>query len=253
MKTNLRSIDAAVCLMMAAIIYTVFPLRRWADHAPLCTALLLGFYFMCYTVTRALCIPGFFGGRKRTLRSILILAALAALMAALNNDRSGWPLRLLDDFENVNRNLQMSRERAWLFFLVVETAAAAVGVVSELKRQQKLAARPQESGEQVAEPRTLCVRSGRKTVPVDLSEVLYIEAMDNYVRLTLTGGRQVKTQATLNGFTARLPAEEFVRIHKSYVVSRSHITSFNRRQVTVGGVPFPLPVGRTYVENVRKI
>lgn len=50
---------------------------------------------------------------------------------------------------------------------------------------------------------------------------------------------------------AQLPDNEFIRIHKSYVVARSHIVSFNSRQASVEGVI--LPVGRTYTDALRRL
>ena len=63
-------------------------------------------------------------------------------------------------------------------------------------------------------------------------------------------GQQLKSLTTMTGLMAQLPANEFVRIHKSYVVALSHIVSFNSRQVSVEGTI--LPIGRTYTEAIRQ-
>jgi DNA-binding LytR/AlgR family response regulator len=45
----------------------------------------------------------------------------------------------------------------------------------------------------------------------------------------------------------KLPADKFMRIHKSYIVSIDRISSYNAESVTVGA--FPLPVGRNYKQE----
>jgi DNA-binding LytR/AlgR family response regulator len=83
------------------------------------------------------------------------------------------------------------------------------------------------------------------------SDIVYMESMGNYVYLNLTGGRQIKTQATLTSLVAQLPAGEFIRIHKSYVVARRHILKFSGRQLWVDGVM--LPIGRAYSKSLKDL
>ena len=45
------------------------------------------------------------------------------------------------------------------------------------------------------------------------------------------------------------PLDEFIRIHKSFIVARSHISSFTSRQVCIDAAT--LPIGRSYAEDVR--
>lgn len=75
--------------------------------------------------------------------------------------------------------------------------------------------------------------------------------MDNYVCLHLVGDRQQMSQTTLTAFLRQLPPEEFVRIHKSFVVSRRHVDRYTRQQVFIRDLSRPLPVGRTYVSAVQ--
>lgn len=95
------------------------------------------------------------------------------------------------------------------------------------------------------------VVSERKRVLIVASDIVYMESMGNYVYLNLTGGRQIKTQATLTSLVAQLPAGEFIRIHKSYVVARRHILKFSGRQLWVDGVM--LPIGRAYSKSLKDL
>ena len=70
--------------------------------------------------------------------------------------------------------------------------------------------------------------------------------MDNYVRLHLTNGQKLVTQTTLSTLAAQLPESLFVRVHKSFIISRRQIESYSRQQVFLHGEPQPIPIGRTY-------
>lgn len=106
---------------------------------------------------------------------------------------------------------------------------------------------------QQTQPQTITIKSDYKNVIVDIDEILYFEAMDNYVRYHLADGSNLTTQVTLTSQLALLPATLFVRIHKSFVVSKRYVERFNRQQVILRGVKSPLPVGRTFVQAVKRL
>lgn len=87
------------------------------------------------------------------------------------------------------------------------------------------------------------VKSNRKEMRITFREVEYIESLGDYVTIVTSTGRKIMSREKISRLQDRLP-EDFLRIHRSFLVNRSHITSFNREQVTVGTVS--LPVGRTY-------
>ena len=143
--------------------------------------------------------------------------------------------------------------------MVVQITSSTVGIIGEMTRQrislqaavcecdrlqQALAGNPHHKQE-------LVIKSGRKNVVISFSDILYMESKNNYVYLNLTDGQQLKTSATLSNLLVQLPADEFVRIHKSFVVARSHVSRFNSRQVSIANTI--LPIGRTYADAVRTI
>lgn len=93
------------------------------------------------------------------------------------------------------------------------------------------------------------LKEGRNNIPVVLSEITFIEGQRDYV-LVNTSDRTVKTKSTLSAIEERLSGGDFIRIHKSFIVSRKAITAFSKTRLTVGEKE--LPVGRKYAEVVRK-
>lgn len=102
-------------------------------------------------------------------------------------------------------------------------------------------------------PSCITLKADYKNVIIPLADILYIEAMDNYVRIHLTGNRQQMSKTTLTSLLALLPAQQFIRIHKSFVVSLSQIDSFTHQRVFIKNIDRPLPVGRNFTDGIRQL
>lgn len=97
----------------------------------------------------------------------------------------------------------------------------------------------------------LTVKSEYKNINVPFSDIQYIEAMDNYVKIYLPDGDPVLTQMSLRELSDILPQDRFVRIHRSYIVPVGKVFKYSSRSVTLacGAV---LPVGRVYSSDFLK-
>lgn len=100
---------------------------------------------------------------------------------------------------------------------------------------------------------SITLKAEYKNVIIPLADILYIEAMDNYVRLHMSDSRQLMSKMTLTSLFSLLPPHQFVRIHKSFVVSLTQIDSYTRQQVYIKGISRPLPVGRNYADAVKQL
>lgn len=61
------------------------------------------------------------------------------------------------------------------------------------------------------------------------------------------------SKITLRSVEEQLPQGEFIRIHRSFVVSRSRILSFSRTEVTLSKINKSLPIGKKYVDQVMSL
>lgn len=86
---------------------------------------------------------------------------------------------------------------------------------------------------------SIFVKDGYDWVRVNLAEVLYIQSDTNLLFIH-EQNRQVTTRMTIADMLATLPVDEFIRIHKSYIVALKAIRKIERHQVTVGNVTIPL-------------
>lgn len=83
------------------------------------------------------------------------------------------------------------------------------------------------------------IKCNGKIEKIVMSEVMYIEAMANYV-IIHTRQKKFITYLTFSGIEEQLPAHLFVRIHKSYLVAISAIQTIDGTEVITGTVRLPL-------------
>lgn len=97
---------------------------------------------------------------------------------------------------------------------------------------------------------SLVVKQEYNNVSIPLSDILYVEALGNYVKIVRASGGHVLTRTNLKAITDLLPADDFLRIHRSYVVPVASVVSFTRSRVMLKGREEGLPVGTQYVTQV---
>ncbi|MCD8317875.1 MAG: LytTR family DNA-binding domain-containing protein [Paraprevotella sp.] len=80
--------------------------------------------------------------------------------------------------------------------------------------------------------RKIILKVKYKNTAVPLDEILYIEAMENYVKVHRVDKTTLISQLNIKSVLSLLPENEFIRIHRSFVVPVDQIESYNRHQLT---------------------
>jgi DNA-binding LytR/AlgR family response regulator len=91
------------------------------------------------------------------------------------------------------------------------------------------------------------IKSNSKFFKVNFSEIIYIESMKDYLKIH-TKEYKLVTHQTMNEMEKILPAKQFIRIHKSFIVALAHIKSIYGNSVEIGNTT--LPIGINYKEKV---
>ncbi len=91
------------------------------------------------------------------------------------------------------------------------------------------------------------IKCNGKIEKIMMSDVVYIEAMANYV-IIYTRQKKYITYLTFSGIEQQLPAQLFVRIHKSYLVAISAIQTIDGNEVITSSMR--LPVSKNYRNDV---
>jgi len=93
------------------------------------------------------------------------------------------------------------------------------------------------------------VRSERKMVKINFDAILYIESLSDYIKIYSVDGTIV-TRETITNVEAKLPSQQFLRVHRSFIVSLKSIDSYTNEFVEIAQKA--IPMSRKYKEAVLK-
>jgi two-component system, LytTR family, response regulator len=94
------------------------------------------------------------------------------------------------------------------------------------------------------------LRVDRKMIKVLLDDILFIESDKDYVKVFTEKGFVI-TRQTIGSIEAMLSESQFIRVHRSYIVSLNKLKSFTTETVEVGNKE--LPIGKLYRNNFLKL
>lgn len=102
-----------------------------------------------------------------------------------------------------------------------------------------------------AEERFFFIRSEYKLVRVNLDDILYVEGLKDYVRIYLEGEtKPVTSLMNMKKMEEYLPAPEFMRVHRSYIVHTSKVKAIDRSRVIIGNTV--IPISESYKETIMR-
>jgi two-component system LytT family response regulator len=95
------------------------------------------------------------------------------------------------------------------------------------------------------------LKTGYEQVKVMYDDILYLEATGNYVTFVLKDNRKVLSRGTFAESVNLVPADTFVRVHRSFFVAVNKIDKVERHQVTVG--KHVVPVSEAYIQELNAV
>lgn len=103
----------------------------------------------------------------------------------------------------------------------------------------------QENGES---EKYLFIKADYKMLRLDIDEILYIESQSEYVRIFLEDTRPVMTLLSMKILEEKLPANKFMRIHRSYIIHLQKITAVANNRVIFNKDTY-IPIGNQYKKS----
>lgn len=100
---------------------------------------------------------------------------------------------------------------------------------------------------------TITLKVEHKNVVVDIDDITFVEAMDNYVKVFRRGLPMVLSQITMKDMESILPNDRFNRVHRSFIVSLNAIDKFSNRKIYIRNSDKTIPVGRKYIETFNNL
>ncbi len=97
----------------------------------------------------------------------------------------------------------------------------------------------------------LFVKSGYKTVRINLSDIVYIEGKREYVSIHMINGKSHMPLISLKSLEEQLPTDKFMRIHRSYIINLTKIAVFDNSGIVMEDKT-NIPVSELYKESFQK-
>lgn len=91
------------------------------------------------------------------------------------------------------------------------------------------------------------VRSDRKMVKINFSEILYVESLSDYIQIH-TKEKVFITRETISNMETKLPTSSFLRVHRSFIISIDQITSFTNEYIEINKKA--IPISRSYRKEI---
>ena len=94
-------------------------------------------------------------------------------------------------------------------------------------------------------------RADRKMVKVKYDDILYIESMKDYVKVVRSHEKPLLVKQSISSLEDMLPSNEFIRVHRSFIVAIKKIAAFTNHDIEIGGVE--IPIGRLYSQQIERL
>ena len=75
---------------------------------------------------------------------------------------------------------------------------------------------------------------------IEFSDVLYIEGLDDYVKIHVSGRKTIVARSTMKGVLELLPSDEFVRVHRSFILPLTRIKGVKNKTVILPEIEIPI-------------
>ena len=94
------------------------------------------------------------------------------------------------------------------------------------------------------------VRADFSLIKVELADIAYVESLGDYISIFLKNGKRITTRLTMKGVLEKLPADDFIRVHRSYIIPVKGVEKFTGKSIFL--LEKEIPIGSLYEEEFLK-
>lgn len=103
-----------------------------------------------------------------------------------------------------------------------------------------------------AEPAYLFINVNYSLLKVVFADIMWVEGLRDYIKIHLVGSaKPIVTRLSVKAIEEQLPSSLFIRIHKSYIISKHHLTAIRKNAIFIGSNEFP--VGDNYKDAINNL
>ena len=101
-----------------------------------------------------------------------------------------------------------------------------------------------------SEDKYIFIRADFSLIKVLLADILYIEGLADYLKIFIKGRKTVVVRMTMKEMVEKLPSNDYIRVHRSFIIPFSRIQSVRNNIIFLDEKE--VPIGRTYTEEFYK-
>jgi hypothetical protein len=169
----------------------------------------------------------------------------------------------IDFFRNLNRDVMVIFTTAYTEYAIEGFNLNAIDYLLKpftSERFQQAVAKAQEyhnymtNAGNVKQP-YIYIRADYSLLKIDIQDIIYIEGLNDYLRIHLRNQKPVVARMTLKALYEKLPANDFLRVHRSYIVSLTSILKIAAKMIhiKVNDSIVQLQIGKSYEEEVYRV
>jgi DNA-binding LytR/AlgR family response regulator len=102
----------------------------------------------------------------------------------------------------------------------------------------------------VAQSDYIYVKTSNGLEKITFADIIYIESIQNYIQFVIDGDRKITTYSTLKNMETYLPAGDFVKVQKSFIVNKHKIRRIDGTSISLGGKE--ISISRQLKDEVMK-
>lgn len=95
------------------------------------------------------------------------------------------------------------------------------------------------------------VKSDYENIKINFDDIKYIEGLKDYIKIFSTSHKPILTLSSFKKIEEKLPANLFIRVHRSYIVSLKYIHSVQRNRILIDTIR--IPIGNNYKDDFLKM
>ncbi len=109
---------------------------------------------------------------------------------------------------------------------------------------------PTSTPEATQTTRTIFLRQDKRFVQIELDSIQYLEASGNYTKV-VTVAQTISVREKISELLDEFPSGDFLQVHRSFAISKSHISSIVGNRIFIGNIQ--IPIGKMFKANVDGI
>lgn len=125
----------------------------------------------------------------------------------------------------------------------------AVNRVIEFLQLRKL--ETQMSNEELIDSKKITLKTGTQTLSVPIASITHIQGLKDYSIVYTSDKKKYVIKGYLKTLRSVFDEKDFIRVHKSFIVSHTYITNIDRNKIELGD--YQIPVGRIYKKKVMSL